>query len=144
MILGPHRRSKVSSTAKSSGIPALCSPIIRPSSNLLNNNGCQRFRFNTRWYFSNRGSSSSPITRKADVTVRRPGVKMAPNSNTKPFFQVGAVNAMANTLSNSTISGLGFFLASGFNTHIERAFIIHILRISSLFPQFFFIKNGQN
>ena len=73
---------------------------------------------------------------------------MAPNSNTKPFFQVGAVNAMANTLSNSTISGLGlgidFLLASGFNTHIERAFITHILRISSLFSQFFFIENGQS
>ena len=48
-------------------------------------------------------------------------------------------------LSNSTISGLGlgidFLLACGFNTHIERAFITHILRISSLFPQYCVLVN---
>ncbi len=43
-------------------------------------------RVNTRWSFVKRCSMASPITRKAAVTVRAPGVKITPSGNDYAWY----------------------------------------------------------
>ena len=86
--------------------------MSNPSSIRLPWRADQTARFSTRWSFVKWRSVASPITRKAPVTVRVPGVRIAPKSNTCACCQTRSEKSGANAAKTSMISlgrlGIGY------------------------------------
>ncbi len=91
-----------------SGLSALNSMAINsPSKMRLSSRLDHTARLKTRWYLPNCFSSASPMTRKAAVTVRFSGDKMAPTTKSTACGQTRSENIGANCSSTGTISVKG-------------------------------------
>src|SRR5262245_15663101 len=105
-ILGPHRRSMVSSNPITTGAVAdRKDEINNKRSRLAAARDGDAALLRMRWKVQKQGSRSRPRMRNAAVTVRRPGVRMRPASSIKTFGQVGRVNRSANPARTETKRG---------------------------------------
>src|SRR6516165_304341 len=96
LILGPQRRSMVSSNPITTGAVAGRKDAISSNrSRLAAARDDQAARLRIRWKVQNLGSRSSPRMRSAAAMVRRPGVRMTPARSNRTFGQVGRVNRSA-------------------------------------------------
>ena len=86
LIFDPQRLSRVSSTVILMIAPIATNvPTIRCSKMVLKNKPSHFPRFSTWWYLDQSPSCSSPIVRKAAVTVRRPFESNVPDIKTSSF-----------------------------------------------------------
>jgi len=96
LIFAPQRRSMVSSMPITTGPCGTKRASRRANICRANARLDQRFRLSTRWKVLKSGASRRPMMLSAAVTVRRPGVRMAPLIRTSTCCQVGRVKWMAN------------------------------------------------
>lgn len=95
LILGPQRRSIVSSMPMTNGPCGTKVAIRSVNRHRATARLDQRFRLSTRWKLAKLPVSRCPMMLNAAVTVRRPGVRSAPATNTRTWRQVGRVNSTA-------------------------------------------------
>jgi hypothetical protein len=102
----------VSSAPKTTVAPAGTKHVIsHPSRIWLPRRADHVARFNTRWSLVKWRSIANPMTRKAAVTVRGPGVSIAPKSQTWAWPQTRSEKSGANAAKTSLIaSGRGGIL----------------------------------
>src|SRR5688500_9215296 len=100
LILGPQRRSIVSSIPLITVPSGTKVPSRRCSRRLAAARLDQRFRLSTRWKLVKPVTARRPRMLRAEVTVRRPGARRAPASSTSRFRQVGPVNRASNGASH--------------------------------------------
>ena len=97
LILGPQRRSMVSSSPITTGAPVgMKAAISRTNNRPATTRDDHAARLRIRWKVQKSGSRSRPRMRSADVTVRRLGARMTPAISTSTCDQVGRVNRSAN------------------------------------------------
>ena len=104
-ILRPLRRSTVSSAPSTMGASGGTSSVMSHPSRIRRPWRADHVaRFRTRWSCVKRHAAANPVARKVAVTVRAPGVSMAPRSQTWAGHQTRSEKSGANGANTSMIS----------------------------------------
>src|SRR3954447_295551 len=103
-ILAPQRRSTVSSMPTTTGPSRTRVATSTRSRRCATARADQRAVLRTRWWTAKLAVRSRAMTRRAAVTVRRPGASRAPATRTSTWRQIAAVKHVANGRSRSASS----------------------------------------